>query len=320
SDISLVFEVGFDLFPDWEGKVLQKLSGKLGNVEVRAAQQLIDAKIIDLGHRSGAPRRCYRADLVANGLPLRSIDEAEVPSFWRETNVGIVLTEKQTVLRATGKHSVRLLDPPGHQIVDQNADIGFRSGEDKGSFSQDLETGIDSCHQALGRGLFVTGSAVDLARKLEAVDFVGLKGRTQLHRRSVVVLDGVARANDLRLLQSGDRTDESVLDFERQTGRNAVNIILGSLASFGLKEKLMAFFAGELDDLILDRGTVTRSDPFDPTRIHGRLVQVRPDNIVGPCGCMRNPAWDLFHVEHSIADMIQRENLIASSHWRISPK
>src|SRR4029077_5550142 len=178
----------------------------------------MDAKIIDLGVGGGAASSRYCAGLILNAIPLRYIDQAEFPSFWRETDVGIILTKEQAVLRSTGKHPVRLLAPAGPQNIDKNANVCFGSGENEGRFCEDFETGIDPCHQPLGCSLFVTGSAIDLSRKIEPGNFVRLKGRTQLHRRSVVVFHGVTRANDFRFFEPGNGMDESVLDFKRQTG------------------------------------------------------------------------------------------------------
>src|SRR5687767_3118766 len=48
----------------------------------------------------------------------------------------------------------------------------------------------------------------------------------------------------------------------------------------------MSVFVRELDDLVLDRRTVTRPDPLDLPGVEGGLVQVIPDCLMEPIACV----------------------------------
>src|SRR3569623_1904769 len=53
--------------------------------------------------------------------------------------------------------------------------------------------------------------------------------------------------------------------------------------ALGLQENLVAVAVAEADDLILDRGAITRAGAFDLPGIHRRAVHIGPDQLVG-CG------------------------------------
>ena len=69
----------------------------------------------------------------------------------------------QPILGAAGEHAIRLVDAPGDQVVDQDADVGLRAVEDQRRLALDRQGGVDAGDQSLGGGLLVAGRAVDLA-------------------------------------------------------------------------------------------------------------------------------------------------------------
>ena len=76
--------------------------------------------------------------------------------------------------------------------------------------------GVDPGDQSLRRGFFVAAGAVDLAGEKQARDLLRLQRRADLRRPDHVVLDRVAVAQDLRVLQARDQPDDLLLHVGRQ--------------------------------------------------------------------------------------------------------
>ncbi len=92
-----------------------------------------------------------------------------------------------------------------------------------------------------------------------------------------VVLDGVAGAQHLGLVEAGDGVDDLPLHFHGQRGGHAVDVDLVGVEAFGLEEELVLRLVGELDDLVFDGRAVARADALDAAGIHGRAVHVFAD-------------------------------------------
>ena len=101
-------------------------------------------------------------------------DQSDVMSDLRQTGVCIILTEEYPVFGAGSHHTIGFLRPLGHQIIDQNTDIGLGTVKDHRFSSQYFHRRIDSGHQSLGRRLFVTGRSVDLSCRKKAAYERGL--------------------------------------------------------------------------------------------------------------------------------------------------
>ena len=69
--------------------------------------------------------------------------------------------------------------------------------------------------------------------------------------------------------------------------------MVSSSRAFGLQEDLVAAAVGEADDLVLDRRAVARADALDLAGIHGRAIEVPPDELVGRRGRGGDAAGDL---------------------------
>ena len=82
----------------------------------------------------------------------------------------------------------------GHQIIDQDANIGLIAANDHGRLAFDLTRGIDPSDEALGGGFLITRGAIDLAGKEKAFDFFGLQGGVELGRGSEIVFHGIGWA------------------------------------------------------------------------------------------------------------------------------
>ena len=173
------------------------------------------------------------------------------------------------MLSAAGEHAVRLTRTAGHQVIDENPEVGFAALRQPGLMPSKGKRGIDSGGQALGRGLFVAGRPVDLACEEQAVDHPRLERGVQIPWVEEVVLDGIPRAREVRVLEAPDGAHELPLHIERQARGDAVRVDLVSAEPFGLDEDLVRALVGEPEYLVLDRWTVARAYALDRAREHG---------------------------------------------------
>jgi hypothetical protein len=109
------------------------------------------------------------------------------------------------------------------------------------------------------------------------------------------------------LLQAGDGPDEVILDLEGQGGGDAVDVEFAGVAALRFQEDLVALLLGKADDLVLHGGAVAGAHALDFARIHGRFVDIGPDDVVRLGGGVGDPAGNLFHVERYIAPGVERE-------------
>jgi len=150
-----------------------------------------------------------------------------------------------------------------------------------------------ACENSLRRGLFVAGSAVDLAGEKQSADELGLQTRMQVARIEVVVFDGVTGTRDVRVLEPSDGAHELELHIERQAGGNAVGIDLVRGESFRLDEDLMRVLVGEAMHLVFHGRTVARTYAFDDASEHRRTIAAGTNDVVSSCIRVRNEAGDL---------------------------
>ncbi|OPZ80125.1 MAG: hypothetical protein BWY77_01226 [bacterium ADurb.Bin431] len=109
-------------------------------------------------------------------------------------------------------------------------------------------------------------------------------------------------------LQSGHGADGGNLDILRQTGGEAVEVVLMALAPLGFKEELMALLVGEAMDFILDRGAVAGSDTLDHPLIEGGAVEPGAEDVVGAGAGAGEVAGKLVHFEVLMAEA-ERDDL-----------
>ena len=97
-----------------------------------------------------------------------------------------------------------------------------------------MQGGIDAGKHALCCGLFITSRAIDLPRKEQATNRAGLKAGFQGARVKVIVLNRVAWAQYVHVLQTLHRANQLVLNVKRQAGADAIGVILVGGQAFGL--------------------------------------------------------------------------------------
>ncbi|MNF34622.1 hypothetical protein D3C84_154680 [compost metagenome] len=238
----------------------------------------------------------FQGDGFALGLeggPTDVIDQAQLAAFCGQAQVGVVFAQDQPVFGARGEHAVRLLGAQGDQVVDQHADIRLVAARAPAVLALGAQRGVAAGQQTLRTGLFVTGGAVDLPGEEQAGDHLGFQAVFQVARIEVVVLDGVAGADDMGVFHATDGAHQLQLHVERQGGGNAVGIQLVGGQTFRLDKHLVAVLVGEAVDLVFDRRAVARADAFDHPGIHRRTVEVGGDDLVGARIGVGDPATDL---------------------------
>ena len=218
--------------------------------------------------------------LVAEERPAFVIHQTEFAPALGEAQVGVVLPEQQAVLGTAGEHPVGLGDPAGHEVIDQHAEVALAAGRHPGGLVPHLAGGVETGDQTLGARLLVAGRAVDLAGEVEPADGAGLEGRSQVAGVEVVVLDGVAGAGQVRLLEAADAAHELDLYVIGQAGRDAVRVDLVGVEALGLDEDLVGGPVGEALDFVLDRRAVAGPHAFDLAGVHRRAIAALTDQVV----------------------------------------
>ena len=102
----------------------------------------------------------------------------------RQSLVGIVRPQLQTVLCPRGKHPIGLGHAAGHQVVDHHPDIGLAARQDDRDFAHSLGGGIQPGYQALAAGLLIAGGAIDLAGEDTTPVVLGLQASAAAPRGS----------------------------------------------------------------------------------------------------------------------------------------
>ena len=239
--------------------------------------------------------------LAAKSVPAGVIDQAELAADAGQARVGIVFAQLQPELGAAGKHAVGLGHALGDQVVHQHAKVGLvapgqPAGMRVGGAGAGLQSGVDSGKQTLGRRFFVASSAVDLPGKKQALNLARLKVAFQGAGVKVVVLDGIAGPQNMRILQPHHAAHQVVLDVKRQAGGDAIGVVLVGAQALGLQKNLVAFLVGKAVDLVLHAGAIARAHALDGAGKHGAAVKAAADDFVGARIGMRHPARHLLRV------------------------
>ena len=177
--------------------------------------------------------------LGSERLPTNIVHAAHLPSQLGQSQISIVLAQAQAILGPAGEHPVGFLHALGEQVVQHDAHVGLVAAGHPGLLALNLARSIQACQQALRGGFLVTGRAVDLACEEQTLNLPGFQAGLQSARIEVVVLDGVAGAQDVRLLQTDHGVHDGQLCVERQAGGDAVGVDLVCLEPFGLQVDLV---------------------------------------------------------------------------------
>ena len=148
---------------------------------------------------------------VKHPLPV-ALDTADLQAPWRQSAVGIVGPQPQTVFRPRCEHPVGLGDPQADEVVDQDAEIALGPIDDERLGQRRVQPG----DKALGSRLFVSRRAIDLPSHVQTGDLARFQGSFELPRVDVVVFDGVPWPAHDGMLQPGDGLQHLVLYFTRQ--------------------------------------------------------------------------------------------------------
>ena len=310
AEVPLVFEIGFDERPDILGKFLEDFIGESLPARFGTAEPMVELEPLE----DGIPDPGIGA-LEIGGLGSHPLDpfaggKADRGGFGGQPQIRIVLPEQQAVFRPAGEHTVGLGATAGHEVIDHHTEICLIAPEDEGSFPLHFERGVCPGDEPLPCRFLVSGGAVDLASEIQTLHPLCLKGRLELGRRAVIILHRIAGAKDLAFLQPGDGAEEIHLHLIGKRGRNPVHVVFQRVPTFRLQEHLMPLLLREADNLVLDGRTIARADALDHPAIHGGLVEVVGDDLVGLRVRVGDPARDLFHVERRIAPRIQGEDVI----------
>src|SRR5271170_3110 len=108
-----------------------------------------------------------------------------------------------------------------------------------------------------------------------------------------VVFNRVSRPYHLRLFESRNRGDYQGLNVDRQAGRHPIYVNLVSIQALWLQKNLMAILIGKLDDLILNRRTVARTNPFNLTAVQRRSRNILANDRVSFLRRVGNVAGNL---------------------------
>ena len=149
-------------------------------------------------------KRFYERFFFGEFCPIFIIYQTNFATNGAQSQIGIVLSEQDSVLGARGEHTIWLIYPLHHQVIYQDSDVCFVTLQDNLFEPVQLAVGIDTRHQTLRRSLLITRSAVDLTCEVESIHQLGLQRVAELCGWEVVVLYGVTWAIDVCLLQTLD--------------------------------------------------------------------------------------------------------------------
>ena len=207
----------------------------------------------------------------------------------------------QAVFGAAGEHAVWLGHALGDQVVHQHAQIGFVATRQPRRLALDLQGGVQACKQPLRRCLLVACGAVDLASKKQAFDLPGFKAAFQRARIEIVIFDGVAGPQNVRVFQPANAAHQRILNIERQAGGNAIGVKLVRAQAFRFQKNLVAVFACEAIDFVFHAGAVARPHALDLPREHGAAVKAAANDVVRALVGVGYPAWHLPGVHAGVA-------------------
>ncbi len=170
---------------------------------------------------------------------MRVADATKLAADFGQARIGIIFTQTQAVLGTTGKHAIWLLHALRNQVIHQDAQIRFIAAWGPGIAALGLQCGIQSGQHALRGSFFVTGGAIDLAGKEQALNGTGFQRGLQTARIKVIVFDGIARTQNMRIFHTAHRAYQRQLHVERQAGGDTVWIEFVGGQAFRLQINLV---------------------------------------------------------------------------------
>ena len=210
-----------------------------------------------------------------------------------QTQVGIILTQKQTILCPGCHHAVRLMVFLRHQIINQNTNICLRPVQNKTLSPQNLHRRVYTGHKALYRRFFIAGTAVKLAAAEQAADGLKFQRGFQLTGINAVILNCICIPNDFYMLQSRNGPVHRVLHILRKRTRHTAQVHFIGIQSFRLHEDLVTVLIRELYHLVFNRRTISGARSLNRTGKQRRPIEIGPYNLMGFLAGVRQPTGNL---------------------------
>src|SRR6185295_14631752 len=113
---------------------------------------------------------CDQFALALEQSPAVLVDQSQLVTFRRKTQVRVVFAQQQAILRAAGEHAIRLRRTARDEVVDQHSYICFTALWPPGPALAGTQRRVDSGHDPLRRGLLVAGRTIDLACEIQVLN------------------------------------------------------------------------------------------------------------------------------------------------------
>ena len=136
-----------------------------------------------------------------------------------------------------------------------------------------MKSGIDASQRSLTSCLLISCRTVHLSGKEQTFHHFRLQRMFQLGGVEEVVFDGIARAVDLDISQSGNLPQGVQLNIHREGRGEAVQVHLVCVFALWLQEEQVMVTFREGDKLCLDGGTIAGSDRLNLPVVKWRVSQ-----------------------------------------------
>ena len=108
------------------------------------------------------------------------IDQADPVSGWRQTQVGVVLSEQQPVFCPRREQAIWLAQILTNKVIDHDADVGLIAPENERRLAVVCRAALIPAIKPLGGSFLVAGRSVDLAGEEQAGDRLGFESQARL--------------------------------------------------------------------------------------------------------------------------------------------
>ena len=141
--------------------------------------------------------------------------------FFCQTGISIILSEKDAILSARGKHTIGFVHTLCYQVVNQNANIRFVAMEDEGreqalTLSACFQGSVDTCHRSLPACFFISSSTIHLSCHEQILDNFRFQRVEELGWIEEIVFDSIARTIHLYIFESGHFLQSLTLYIHRE--------------------------------------------------------------------------------------------------------
>ena len=210
-----------------------------------------------------------------------------------QTKIGGVLTKKNPILSPRGKHPIGFIYTLIDQVVDQNANISLITAKDKRFLLRKLKMGVDTGHQALCSGFFVTRGTIDLSCQEKARNDTGFQRIMQILWIEIIVFYRISRLENDSIFEAGDSMKCLQLDIQGKGRREPLKIILRTGPALRFQEKLVGILIGKGTQLVFDGRTIPRPTTMDHPGKQGRTIEAGTKDVMDLFVRMKDKALHL---------------------------